>query len=193
MIALVIGMTQYSSAPMPRSAAPLDGREHSTDPGCEPLKSYSGVDFILSLDYKAGVARTALPTPPRARRSDFQRTRERIVAAARREIGERGPESLTVSGVAHAAGINRTTAYQHFRTRDELVHAVSEELVAELRAFLASQRPMVEHIDAIAGYFLDHPEVARLALYWLLTDSPAPRAGIELFRQEMRAAVEEEG
>jgi AcrR family transcriptional regulator len=140
------------------------------------------------------VPTTALPAPRRrARRSDFQRTRERIVAAARREIGERGPESLTVSGVAHAAGINRTTAYQHFRTRDELVHAVSEELVAELRAFLASQRPMVEHIEAIAGYFLEHPEIARLALYWLLADSPVPRAGVDLFRQEMRAAVEEEG
>ncbi len=131
--------------------------------------------------------------PRRARRSDFLRTRERIVAAARREIGERGPESLTVSAVAHAAGINRTTAYQHFRTRDELVRAVSEELRTELRSYLATQRPMFEHMDAITGYFLEHPELARLALYWLLADSPIPRAESDLFRQEMRVAVEEEG
>jgi len=145
------------------------------------------------LGYTAGVPTIALPAPRRARRSDFQRTRERIVEAARKEIGERGPESLTVSAVAHAAGINRTTAYQHFRTRDELLHAVSEELIAELRAYLASHRPMVEHIDAIAGYFLEHPELARLALYWLLADSPIPLAGMDLFRNEMRIAVEEEG
>jgi AcrR family transcriptional regulator len=131
--------------------------------------------------------------PRRARRADFQRTRERIVEAARREIGERGPESLTVSAVAHAAGINRTTAYQHFRTRDELVRAVSEELRTELRSYLATQQPMFEHIDAITGYFLDHPELARLALYWMLADSPIPRAESDLFRQEMRVAVEEEG
>jgi AcrR family transcriptional regulator len=131
--------------------------------------------------------------PRRARRSDFQRTRERIVEAARREIGERGPESLTVSAVAHAAGINRTTAYQHFRTRDELVRAVSEELRTELRSYLATQRPMFEHMDAITGYFLEHPELARLALYWMLADSPIPRAESDLFRQEMRVAVEEEG
>ena len=35
--------------------------------------------------------------------------------------GRAGPEALTVSSVARAAGLNRTTAYQHFRTRDELV------------------------------------------------------------------------
>jgi AcrR family transcriptional regulator len=128
-------------------------------------------------------------TPPRARRSDFQQTRHRIVAAARRLMGERGPESLTVSAVAHAAGINRTTAYQHFRTRDELVRAVSEELIAEVGAYLESQRPIVEHIDAVAGYFLEHPELARLAIYWLLSESPIPRAGMELFLQETRRLV----
>jgi len=68
------------------------------------------------------------PVPRRERRSDFQHTRRRIVEAARRLMGERGPESLTVSAVAHAAAINRTTAYQHFRTRDELVRGVTQHL-----------------------------------------------------------------
>ena len=133
------------------------------------------------------------PVPRRTRRADFQRTRARIVEAARRLMGERGPESLTVSAVAHAAGINRTTAYQHFRTRDELVTAVSEELIGELTAFLASQRPIVEHLDPVAEYFFAHPEVARLALYWLLSDSPPPRAGMDLFLNETRSALEEAG
>jgi AcrR family transcriptional regulator len=128
--------------------------------------------------------------PRRPRRSDFQATRQRIVAAARRQMGERGPESLTVSAVAHTAGINRTTAYQHFRTRDELVRAVTEELIAEVAAFLERQRPIVEHIDEVAEYFFEHPELARLALYWLLTDSPIPRAGMELFLNETRRLVE---
>jgi AcrR family transcriptional regulator len=130
------------------------------------------------------------PAPPRReRRSDFQRTRRRIVEAARRLMGERGPEGLTVSEVAHAAGINRTTAYQHFRTRDELVHAVTEELIADVGAYLATQRPIVEHIDAVAGYFLEHPELARLALHWLLSESPMPREGMQLFLQETRSLV----
>jgi AcrR family transcriptional regulator len=130
------------------------------------------------------------PAPRRERRSDFQHTRRRIVEAARRLMGESGPESLTVSAVAHAAAINRTTAYQHFRTRDELVRAVTEELMSEVAAFLASQRPIVEHIDEVAEYFFEHPELARLALHWLLTDSPIPRAGMQLFLQETRGLVE---
>jgi AcrR family transcriptional regulator len=130
-------------------------------------------------------------TPPRReRRSDFLHTRLRIVEAARRQMADRGPESLTVSAVAHAAGINRTTAYQHFRTRDELVRAVTEELIAELAAYLEAHRPLVEHIDAVAGYFLEHPELARVAIYWLLSDTPIPRAGMELFLQETRRLVE---
>jgi len=131
------------------------------------------------------------PTPRRReRRSDYQHTRRRIVGAARRLMAERGPESLTVSGVAHAAGINRTTAYQHFRTRDDLVRAVTGELIAEVASYLEGQRPIVEHIDAIAGYFLEHPELARLALHWLLSETPIPRAGMELFLQETRRLME---
>lgn len=131
------------------------------------------------------------PKPPRRqRRSDFLDTRRRIVAAARRQMGERGPESLTVSAVAHAAGLNRTTAYQHFRTRDALVRAVSEELIADVASYLETQRPIVEHIDAVAAYFLEHPELARLAIHWLLSDSPLPRAGKELFLHETRKIVE---
>jgi AcrR family transcriptional regulator len=131
--------------------------------------------------------------PHRARRSDFQRTRQRIVEAARKLMGERGPESLTVSAVAHAAAINRTTAYQHFRTRDELVQAVTDELIREVGAYLASQRPMIEHVDAIIEYFFEHPEFARLAIYWLLSDSPIPRAGMEVFLNETRQAVADSG
>jgi AcrR family transcriptional regulator len=130
------------------------------------------------------------PAPRRERRSDFQRTRRRIVEAARRLMGELGPESLTVSAVAHAAAINRTTAYQHFRTRDELVRGVSEELLAEVGAFLEGQRPIVEHIDAIAGYFLEHPELARLAIHWLVSETPPPPAAMEMLRQETRRLVE---
>jgi len=124
--------------------------------------------------------------PRRARRSDFERTRRRIVDAARRLLAERGPESLTVSAVAHAAEINRTTAYQHFRTRDELVGAVTAELIDEVRARLAEPLPMAERIDYLAGYFVDHPEIARLALHLLQTESPFPREWWTPFLQEMR-------
>jgi AcrR family transcriptional regulator len=121
----------------------------------------------------------------RGRRSDFQRTRRRIVEAARALMAERGPESLTVSAVAHAAGINRTTAYQHFRTRDELVRALSSELIQEVTALISEQRPIAERIDHVAGHFVEHPEIARLVLYLLLSENPLPREYWTAFFAEM--------
>jgi AcrR family transcriptional regulator len=125
------------------------------------------------------------PAPPRARRADFQHTRRKIVAAARALIGERGPESLTVSAVAHAAGINRTTAYQHYRTRDELVEAVMAELIAEVGRLLDDTRPFADRIDRIAEYFVDHPEIARVALYMLQTGNAFPREAWQPYFAEM--------
>jgi AcrR family transcriptional regulator len=124
--------------------------------------------------------------PPRVRRSDFHRTRRKIVEAARALMAERSPETLTVSAVAHAAEINRTTAYQHFRTRDELVQAVMAELIAEVGALLGDHGPAADRIDQIALYFVDHPEIARLALYLIGSDSAFPREAFEPYLEEMR-------
>ncbi len=135
----------------------------------------------------------AVLAPRRVRRPDYERTRRRILEAARRLMVERGPESLTVSAVAHAAEINRTTAYQHFRTRDELVEAVTKELIEEVGARLAEPLPIAERIDVLALYFVDHPEIARLVLHLLLTESPIPREAWSLFAQEMRRLTETAG
>ena len=122
---------------------------------------------------------------------DFERTRRRILDAARRLMADRGPESLTVSAVAHAAEINRTTAYQHFRTRDDLVRAVSDELVAEVMRLLADPRPLPERIDFLAHHFLEHPEFARFALQLMLSESPFPREAWE--RADGRGAQDQRG
>ena len=80
--------------------------------------------------------------PARSRRSDFEDSRRRILAAARLILAERGPEALTVSEVAHRSGLNRTTAYQHFRTRDALAAAVTAELGEELTSQFAESQPI---------------------------------------------------
>ena len=137
--------------------------------------------------------RAAHSAPRRARRSDYERTRRRLLDAARSLMAERGPESLTVSAVAHAAELNRTTAYQHFRTRDELVRAVSEEIVAEVVGVLADPRPLPERIDSLVTYTLERPEIARLALHLLLSESPFPRAAWNRAVSEVRKIAEGAG
>ena len=111
---------------------------------------------------------------PRPQRRDAHANRARILRAARDLIAERGPEGLTVSAVAHRAGINRTTAYQHFRTRDELVAAAMADLAGELSALFVDKRPLDEQIDRISEFCLDHPEIARLWMYQLLSETLSP-------------------
>jgi AcrR family transcriptional regulator len=123
----------------------------------------------------------ASPAPPRRRRSDFDRNRERLLAAARRLVAERGPDSLTISEVAHVAGLNRTTAYQHFRTRDALVGAVLEAMGDELGAGLAAPRTGPELIDGLTRVFSERHDLARLALHLLMGGDPLPRRSWERF------------
>ena len=120
-----------------------------------------------------------MDAPAHRRRSDFARNRQRLLDAGRRMVAERGPESLTVSEVAHRAGLNRTTAYQHFRTRDELAGAVLEAMGEELQARLEEPRPAPELIDGMMQAFTQQPEVARLALHLILAGDPLPRRAWE--------------
>ena len=113
------------------------------------------------------------PAPPRRR--DFERNRARILQAALALAAERGPEALTVSEVAHRAGVNRTTAYQHFRTRDALLGAVMESLAEVVTRLLTAPMTLDERIEQLARYFVSHPEIARLALHQLLAQNPFPR------------------
>jgi AcrR family transcriptional regulator len=85
------------------------------------------------------------------RRSDAQRNRDRIVAAARELVRE--PGELKLNAVAKACGIGQGTLYRHFPTREDLLAEVYqrevEELVAEAPRLLATRQPL----DALAAWF----------------------------------------
>ena len=51
--------------------------------------------------------------------------REAILGAASHMLALRGPDGASLSEVAHLAGVNRGTAYQHFETREKLIAATS--------------------------------------------------------------------
>jgi AcrR family transcriptional regulator len=108
-------------------------------------------------------------------------------------MAEGGPETLTVSEVAHRAAVNRTTAYQHFRTRDEVIGAVIARLATEVSRMLDREMPLGERIDHMVKFFLDHPEIARLWVYQMLSSVPLPnRDGWERFMKAMSALAASE-
>lgn len=128
-----------------------------------------------------------------ARGRDSRATYEAILDAAEKLMSERGPEGLTVSEVAHRTGVNRTTAYQHFRTRDQLVHAVIGRLSADVRRVLEADLSLGDRIDHMVKLHLDRPEIARLWLFQMLSDIPLPEdESWQRFLKGMRALAASE-
>ncbi len=96
------------------------------------------------------------------RRADARENRERILAAARAELGDEG--GLRLNAVAHRAGVGQGTLYRHFPTREALLAEVYrvdvDELVAAAATLLATQEP----VAALAAWFervADYAQVKR--------------------------------
>jgi len=105
----------------------------------------------------------------RHRRSDARNNRAALLTAARELVAESGPEALTVVSVARRAGLNRSTAYQHFKSRDELVQAVSDVFADEVARMFSEPRPFGEQVEYFIRYFREHPDHARIWLFRMLT------------------------
>lgn len=124
---------------------------------------------------KAAKGRSAGSTG-RKRRSDALANRELLLQAAFDVVSENGPDALTVVAVARRAGLNRSTAYQHFRDREELADAVNESFAQRFRDLSLEPRPIGEHFDFFVEHFQRNPEIARMWLYKLLQGDGTPAA-----------------
>jgi AcrR family transcriptional regulator len=63
-------------------------------------------------------------------------TRARLLAAAYTLFALHGADAPTIDDIIAEAGIARGTFYNHFKTRDELFRAVSEDIAASINARL---------------------------------------------------------
>lgn len=76
-------------------------------------------------------------------------TRRRLIEAALKLAGESDGRSLTASRVAREAGVAQPTFYVHFRDRDDLLRAVGENQIEELRRELSRSRSRID-LDTLA-------------------------------------------
>ncbi len=124
-------------------------------------------------------------TPTGRRRRNPEATREDIIAAARTVLASDGPDGLSLSKVAHLAGVNRGTAYQHFETREDLIKATVEWVSRHLSENIlggeerADEIPgddplaMYDVINNLAQFAVDNPELGRIWLFEMLSsDNP---------------------
>lgn len=133
--------------------------------------------------------------PPRRRRNP-DATREIILSAARKVLASDGPDGLSLSRVAHIAGVNRGTAYQHFETREELIKAtvdwVSEHLAksvadssGRVKDFPESGHQQIyEMLAGLGDFAVANPELGRIWLFEMLSsDSPEKDVFFRKFRE----------
>jgi AcrR family transcriptional regulator len=139
-----------------------------------------------------------ISTKKRTRRPrDPEGTREAILEAAGTQLAKVGPEGLSVSEVAHLAGVNRGTAYQHFESREKLVKATAEWVSEKLyrRVFglppEKGERP-VEQVDVagltdrLADFAMDNPALCQ---GWLLQVLASPDPSADIFWREYEGSL----
>lgn len=101
-------------------------------------------------------------TPVSRRHKNFEATHQQMIETAVRLLSEKGPDALSLSELARVMGINRTTVYYHFESREDLLAAVkswSSEQLARASEPFATQ---AERIDYITRFVLENPELIRL-------------------------------
>jgi TetR/AcrR family acrAB operon transcriptional repressor len=100
----------------------------------------------------------------RRTKQESQRTRQDIVAAARRVFARQGVTRTTLEEIAAAAGVTRGAIYWHFANKTELFFAMREQVAL----------PMIDQID--------------LAL--LRADGSDPLVGVERFLRGILESLE---
>jgi AcrR family transcriptional regulator len=112
------------------------------------------------------VTRAAAHVPARAasqrRNKGFEETHQELIETAVRLISEKGLEALSIAALARAMGINRTTVYYHFESREALIEAVKHWSADQLARGMDQDVPRPERIGHISRFALANPDLIRL-------------------------------
>jgi len=96
---------------------------------------------------------------PIVRKPRRERTRERICIAAREIFLNMGFSAATVEQIALAAGVQRSTLYNHFSDKNEILTAIGEEYFAAVAVIVQQLPPRPSRAD-IDKWMSDFAEFA---------------------------------
>lgn len=102
------------------------------------------------------------PRRTRRRNKGFEETHALLIDTAVRLMSDKGAEALSLSEVAREAGVNRTTVYYHFDSREALLAAVREWSAEQLAVAFAPSDTAESRMRFITRFVLDNPEVIAL-------------------------------
>ena len=99
----------------------------------------------------------------------FEETHQSMIETAVRLISEKGLEALSIAAVTREMGMNRTSFYYHFETRDALIEAVKVWSAERLAEAFDDDRPQQARIDYITRFVLENPDLTKLWIEELLS------------------------
>jgi AcrR family transcriptional regulator len=113
------------------------------------------------------VTRVARTTRRHAARTEDLLPKARIRASALRLFAERGPSATTLREIAQDAGVSLGAVNYHFVSKDQLIEAVHEDVLAQMREAVRGIDPdltptqaRLARRDAVRRLHQDAPEIA---------------------------------
>lgn len=103
------------------------------------------------------------------RNRGYEETHREMINTAVKLIAERGVDSLSIAALARAMGINRTTVYYHFDSRDSLIDDVKAWSSDQLAQAFRQDKPRQERIEHIYRFVLENPELIKMWIDDVLT------------------------
>lgn len=108
-------------------------------------------------------------------------TRIDIVDAAHEILAEMGSADISLAEVAHAAGIGRTTLYEYFRDKDDLIASLVEERLPVV------VEEMIESVSTVEGVEERILALASATVRFVISD---PVLGVILHRELPRLSAD---
>lgn len=79
-------------------------------------------------------------------------------------IAERGVEALSIAALAREVGINRTTVYYHFDSRETLISEVKAWSADQLAGAFRQDKSRHERMDHIYRFVLENPDLLKMLM-----------------------------
>jgi AcrR family transcriptional regulator len=126
-----------------------------------------------------------------------EKTRARLLEAAKRVMAGKGVEATTIAEIAAAADVAPGTFYNYFTTREEILDAVAASLVEEFRRVMAAIQHTVddpaERISVAIRLFLERVRDDTLWGWFMARYAPSLPILRDQTRDIIRSRIVKEG
>jgi len=117
---------------------------------------------------KVGKQQAPLANKPNGKTARSAKTRKRLVEATIKLVAEIGVDAVSVSEVARRAGVTRPGAYYHFKSREELMEAVADELDDQLLKIVEGSMDVEDVYSFPADIAAEDEDLIRLRILKML-------------------------